>query len=239
MAHVLELKNLHYSYGPIHALDGIDLYVDEGEVVTLIGANGAGKTTTLRTISGFLDKSGMSGEVLYNGTPIQKVNASRIASMGICQVLEGRHIFSRLTVEENLMVGAYKRNDHAGIREDIQEMYKRFPRLEERKKQEGGTLSGGEQQMLAIARALMGRPRFIMMDEPSLGLAPIIVQEIFEIIKGIREDGLPVLLVEQNCNQAIKVADRGYVLETGRIVLEGRAEDLANNEEVKKSYLGG
>lgn len=239
MAHVLELKDLHYSYGPMHALKGISLYVDEGEVVTLIGANGAGKTTTLRCISGFLDRKGVSGEILYNGTPIQKLPSNKIADSGLCQVLEGRHIFPRITVEENLQIGAFRRKNTAGIREDIKRMYKRFPRLEERKKQEGGTLSGGEQQMLAIARALMSRPKCIMMDEPSLGLAPIIVEEIFDIIKSIKNEGLTVLLVEQNCNQALKAADRGYVLETGEIILSGSAQDLASNEEVQKSYLGG
>lgn len=239
MARVLELKDLHYSYGPIHALKGINLYVDEGEVVTLIGANGAGKSTALRCISGLLGKGGLSGEILYKGNPIQKMNANKITGNGIFQVLEGRHIFPRLTVEENLNLGAYRRNDSAEIKDDLKKMYKMFPRLEERKRQEGGTLSGGEQQMLAIARALMGRPDLIMMDEPSLGLAPIIIAEIFEIIKNIKEDGLTVLLVEQNCNQALKAADRGYVLETGEITLEGTSTELANNEDVKKSYLGG
>ena len=239
MGHVLELKDLYYSYGPIKALRGINLYVDEGEVVTIIGANGAGKSTTLKTISGFLDKRGVRGEILYNGQPIQNMPADRITSMGICQCLEGRHIFPKLTVEENLKIGAFKRKDKAGIEEDLKKMYRRFPRLEERKKQEGGTLSGGEQQMLAIARALMGAPKFLMMDEPSLGLAPVFIEEVFNIITDIKKDGLPVLLVEQNCNQALKVSDRGYVLETGEMVLSGTAEELANNEEVQKSYLGG
>jgi len=237
--HVLEVKDLHYSYGPINALRGISFHVDAGECVTLIGANGAGKTTTLRTISGILDKKGIKGDILYFGNPIQKLSSDKIASMGLIQCLEGRRIFPQLTVEENLRIGAFKRKDTAGIEEDIQKMFRRFPRLEERRKQEGGTLSGGEQQMLAIARALMGKPKMLMLDEPSLGLAPIIIAEIFDIIESIKNEGMPVLLVEQNCNQALKVSDRGYVLETGEIVISGTAKELADNEEVQKSYLGG
>jgi len=239
MAHVLELKDLHYSYGPIHALKGINVYVDEGEVVTLIGANGAGKTTTLRAISGFLDRAGISGEIAFMGKPITKAKPTKISNSGVVQCLEGRHIFPQLTVEENLMVGAYMRSDASEVREDIKKLYKRFPRLEERKKQEGGTLSGGEQQMLAIARALISKPKFLMLDEPSLGLAPIIVKEIFDIIADIKKEGLTVFLVEQNCNMALKGSDRAYVLETGEIALFGTSKELANNEEVKKSYLGG
>jgi len=239
MAAILEINNLHYRYGAIHALKGVSLHVNEGEIVTIIGANGAGKTTMLRSISGLLDANGISGEILFEGNPIQKKGAHKIASMGLCQVLEGRHIFPRLTVEENLQIGAYQRKDTAGIKEDLKKVYKRFPRLEERKKQEGGTLSGGEQQMLAIARGLMSRPKLMMMDEPSLGLAPIIVKEIFEIIKDINNDGISVLLVEQNCNIALQTAHRGYVLETGEIVMHDTCEKLICNEEVKKSYLGG
>ena len=239
MAAILEVKDLHCSYGPIHALRGISFHVDEGEVVTLVGSNGAGKTTTLRSLSGLLDNAHVTGEVLFMGQPIHKMKASKVASLGLCQCLEGRHIFPQLTVEENLMIGAFQRNDTAGIQEDLQKMFKRFPRLEERRKQAGGTLSGGEQQMLAIARALMSKPKMLMMDEPSLGLAPIIVAEIFEIVKDINRDGIPVLLVEQNCNMALKVSHRGYVLETGEVTLEGTSEFLANNEEVRKSYLGG
>ncbi len=239
MPAILEVKDLHCSYGPIHALKGVSFHVDEGEVVTLIGANGAGKTTTLRTISGLLDNVTVSGEVLFMGKPIQRTGGNKIAAMGLCQCLEGRHIFPQLTVEENLQIGAYHRSDAAGVREDFEKMFRRFPRLKERRNQEGGTLSGGEQQMLAIARALMSRPKMLMMDEPSLGLAPIVVAEIFEIIKDINRDGMPVLLVEQNCNMALKAAHRGYVLETGEITLEGSSDFLANNEDVKKSYLGG
>ena len=239
MAPILEVKNLHYQYGPIKALKGLDITVDEGEIVTLIGANGAGKTTTLRCISGLLEPKGLSGEILFQGKALQKLGAHTIAGMGLCQVLEGRHIFSRLTVEENLHVGAYRRKSKVGIKEDIEKVYKRFPRLEERKKQEGGTLSGGEQQMLAIARGLMSQPTLMMLDEPSLGLAPIIVKEIFDIIRTIQNDGISVLLVEQNCKMALRTANLGYVLETGNIILHDTAENLLDNEEVKKSYLGG
>lgn len=239
MAALLEINDLHYRYGAIHALKGISLYVNEGEIVTLIGANGAGKTTMLRSISGLLDASGISGEILYMGKPIHKKGAHKIAGMGLCQVLEGRHIFPRLTVEENLQVGAFQRKDTAGVKEDINKIYKQFPRLDERKKQEGGTLSGGEQQMLAIARGLMSKPKLMMMDEPSLGLAPIIVKEIFNIIRDINKDGISVLLVEQNCNMALQTAHRGYVLETGEVMLHDTCEKLICNEQVKKSYLGG
>lgn len=239
MAPIIEINDLHYKYGAIHALKGISLHVDEGEIVTFIGANGAGKTTMLRSISGLLETRGLTGEIKFMGKPIQKKGAHKIASLGLFQVLEGRHIFPRLTVEENLHIGAFQRKDTAGIKDDIKKMYKRFPRLEERKKQEGGTLSGGEQQMLAIARGLMSRPKLMMMDEPSLGLAPLIVKEIFEIIRDINKDGISVLLVEQNCNMALKTAHRGYVLETGEVVLSDRCENLISNEQVKKSYMGG
>lgn len=239
MAVILEISDMHYRYGAIHALKGVSLHVDEGEIVTIIGANGAGKTTLLRNISGLLNISGLSGEILYMGKPIHKRGAHKIAAMAICHVLEGRHIFPRLTVEENLQIGAFQRKDTAGVKEDIKRIYKQFPRLEERKKQEGGTLSGGEQQMLAIARGLMGRPRLMLMDEPSLGLAPIIVKEIFDIIRNINDEGISVLLVEQNCKMALQTAHRGYVLETGEIIMHDTCEKLIGNDEVKKSYLGG
>ncbi len=239
MGTILEIKNLNYKYGAIHALKGVSLHVDEGEIVTIIGANGAGKTTLLRSISGLLDQSGLSGEINFMNNPIHKLGGHKIASIGLCQVLEGRHIFPRLTVEENLHVGAFKRNDKEEIKNDLKKIYDRFPRLEERRNQEGGTLSGGEQQMLAIARALMSKPKLIMMDEPSLGLAPIIVEEIFNIIRDINKDGISILLVEQNCYMALNTAQRGYVLETGEIVLHDTCENLLCDEKVQKSYLGG
>jgi branched-chain amino acid transport system ATP-binding protein len=239
MAAVLEINDLHYRYGAIHALKGVSVVVNEGEIVTLIGANGAGKTTMLRCLSGLLNSNGLTGDIRFMGKSIQKMGAYKIAAMGLCQVLEGRHIFPRLTVEENLFIGAFQRRDVAEIKNDIKNIYKKFPRLEERKKQEGGTLSGGEQQMLAIARGLMSRPKLIMMDEPSLGLAPMIVKEIFKTIKEINKEGIPVLLVEQNCNMALQTANRGYVLETGEITLQDQCDNLICNEQVKKSYLGG
>jgi len=239
MSNILEIHDLTYHYGEIQALRGISLYVEEGEIVTLIGANGAGKTTTLRALSGLLDHRGLGGDVIFIGKSIRNMGGHRIAAMGLGQVLEGRHIFPNLTVEENLMIGAYHRKDFKGIREDIQKMYRNFPRLEERKKQTGGTLSGGEQQMLAIARALVNRPKLLMLDEPSLGLAPIIVEEIFRIIKEINNEGMPVLLVEQNSQMALTTAHRGYVIETGEITMSDTCDNLLNNEEVQKSYLGG
>lgn len=238
MSKLLELKDFHYSYGNIHVVKGIDLYVDEGEIITLIGANGAGKTTTMQTISGLTDAAGVKGEILFNGKPIQKLSGYEITKRGLCQVLEGRHIFSQLTVLENLETGAYLRKDKKGIKDDIQRMYKLFPRLEERKEQLGGTLSGGEQQMLAIARAMVGKPRLLLLDEPSLGLAPLIVKEIFEAIKEIRESGTTIMFVEQNSKIALNTADRGYVMQTGEMILHDTCAALMNNEQVQKAYMG-
>lgn len=238
MSKLLELKDFHYSYGNIHVVKGIDLYVDEGEIITLIGANGAGKTTTMQTISGLTDAAGVKGEILFNGKPIQKLSGHEITKRGLCQVLEGRHIFSQLTVLENMETGAYLRKDKKGIKDDIQRMYKLFPRLEERKEQLGGTLSGGEQQMLAIARAMVGKPRLLLLDEPSLGLAPLIVKEIFEAIKEIRESGTTIMFVEQNSKIALNTADRGYVMQTGEIILHDTCAALMNNEQVQKAYMG-
>lgn len=238
MSALLELKGFHYSYGNIEVVKGINLYVNEGEIVTLIGANGAGKTTTMQAVSGLLPASGIKGEIWFNGERIDRVSGNHIAEKGLCQVLEGRHIFSQLTVEENLKTGAYLRKDKKGVAEDIKKMYSLFPRLEERRNQDGGTLSGGEQQMLAIARALVANPKLLLLDEPSLGLAPIIIEEIFEAIVKIRREGTTILFVEQNSNIALKTADRGYVMQTGEIIMADTTENLRNNEEVKKAYLG-
>ena len=238
MGAMLELHNFQYSYGNIKVVKGIDLYVNEGEMVTLIGANGAGKTTTLRTISGLTEARGVEGEIIFNGKRIEGMKGSRIARMGLVQVLEGRHIFSKLTVEENLRNGAYTRRDTKGIEADLQKIYKRFPRLLERKQQMGGTLSGGEQQMLAIGRALIANPRMILLDEPSLGLAPLIVAEIFEAIREINREGTTVLFVEQNSKIALTTAQRGYVLQTGHMILTDTCESLLHNEDVRKAYLG-
>jgi len=234
---VLEVKDFHFYYGAIHAIKGISMYVNEGEIVALIGGNGAGKTTTLRSISGLLGPIN-HGEIFFNGELINKKKPHKIAAAGLSQVLEGRHVFPQLTVKENLMLGAYSRKDIKGIQEDLEYVFHLFPRLKEREKQLSGTLSGGEQQMLAVGRSLMQRPKLLMMDEPSLGLAPIIVKEIFKTIKKIKDDGMTILLVEQNSKAALSIADRGYVLETGNIILSDTAEGLINNEEVKKSYLG-
>lgn len=238
MRRMLEIDNVHFSYGEIHALKGINLHIDEGEIVALIGSNGAGKTTTLRCISGLLGNI-QKGSIVFMDKAINKMKPSEVSKSGITQVLEGRHVFPHLTVKENLMMGAYLRKDTAEIKNDINKIYARFPRLKEREKQMAGTLSGGEQQMLTIARALMSRPKLILMDEPSLGLAPIIIKEVFDIIKEINREGIPILLVEQNSKAALSIADRGYVLETGEIVMDEKAGDLLNNEKVIKSYLGG
>ena len=238
MSRLLELKDFHYSYGNIHVVKGIDLYVDEGEIITLIGANGAGKTTTMQSISGLTAAGGVRGEILFEGKQIQKHSGHEITKRGLCQVLEGRHIFSQLTVLENLETGAYLRKNKKEVRADIQRMYKLFPRLEERKDQMGGTLSGGEQQMLAIARAMVAKPKLLLLDEPSLGLAPLIVKEIFEAIKAIRETGTTILFVEQNSKIALNTADRGYVMQTGEIILHDTCENLMNNEQVQKAYMG-
>jgi branched-chain amino acid transport system ATP-binding protein len=235
-AAALELRNIHTFYGHIHAIKGISLRVEPGEIVTLIGANGAGKTTTLRTISGIVRPS--EGEVLFNGGRIDRVPPHRIVEMGVCQSPEGRRIFSRMTVQENLEMGAFARRDPAGVKEDLERALELFPRLKERLKQRGGTLSGGEQQMLAIGRALMSRPKVLLLDEPSMGLAPMLVETIFNTIVAINRQGVAVLLVEQNALMALNVANRGYVLETGRIVLEDDARALQQNEQVQKAYLG-
>ena len=238
MTALLELKNFQYSYGNIKVVKGINLHVDEGEMVTLIGANGAGKTTTMQTISGLTSPKGIGGEIWFDGKKISGLKGSRITKMGLVQVLEGRRIFSKLTVEENLLSGAYTRSDRKNIQKDLEDIYRRFPRLLERRTQMGGTLSGGEQQMLAIGRALIAKPKMILMDEPSLGLAPLIVHDIFEIVKQINRDGITVLFVEQNSNIALNTASRGYVMQTGNIVLEDTCERLLANEDVRKAYLG-
>ena len=232
---MLELQDLTVSYGGIQALKGISLQVGEGEIVTLIGANGAGKSTTLRTISG-LEKP-QSGKILYNGVDITGKPSKYMVQNGLILVPEGRLIFPDMTVLENLKIGAYLRRDR-DIDKDIQHMYELFPRLKERSWQMAGTLSGGEQQMLAVGRALMSRPKLLMMDEPSLGLAPLVVRDIFSIIRTIRDSGVTVLLIEQNANAALKVADRGYVLETGRIALEGTGQQLLSDPAVRAAYLG-
>ena len=235
---ILEVKDLHFYYGEIHALKGINLDVEDSEIVTLIGANGAGKTTTLRAISGLWGHIA-HGEVRFMGERIDNQKGYTIAAKGMAQCLEGRHVFSNLTVKENLQMGCYLRRDKAGIKNDFDYVYDLFPRLLERENQHAGTLSGGEQQMLAVGRALMQKPKILMMDEPSLGLAPLIIQEIFSIIKRINKDGMPILLIEQNSNAALKVANRGYVMENGEIVLQDSAANLLVNEDVKKAYLGG
>ncbi len=233
---LLEIKDLSVSYGMISALKGISFEVNEGEVIALIGANGAGKTTTLHTITGLLPAK--TGSIMFDGVDLTKVPAHKIVEMGIAHVPEGRRIFQQLSVLDNLKLGAYIRKDKAGIAQDLENVYARFPRLEERKNQIAGTLSGGEQQMLAMGRALMSKPKIIVMDEPSMGLSPILVSEIFDIIESIRKDGTTVLLVEQNAKKSLAIADRAYVLETGKIVLSGNASDLINDESVKKAYLG-
>ena len=238
MSKILEVKNLHYQYGEIHALKGISLDVEEGEIVTLIGANGAGKTTTLHAISGLLGKIS-GGEIWFMGKRIDGHKGHDIAGMGLAQCLEGRHVFGNLTVMENLQMGAYLRKDKEGIERDFEYVYNLFPRLKERETQGAKTLSGGEQQMLAVGRALMQSPKLLMMDEPSLGLAPLVIQEIFNTIKRINADGIPILLIEQNSNAALKVAKRGYVIENGEIVLADTSANLLANEDVKKAYLGG
>ena len=234
---MLELRNVETFYGNIMALKGINLSVNEGEIITLIGANGAGKSTTLMTICG--SEPPRRGEILFLGKPIHRVEPHEIVSLGVSQVPEGRRIFPLLTVTENLAMGAFLRNDGREIARDMEYVFSLFPILKERRHQPGGTLSGGEQQMLAISRALMARPRLLLLDEPSLGLAPLVFQLIFRMIPKInRENGTTILLVEQNANMALKIAHRGYVLENGRITLEGAAESLLNNEEVKRAYLG-
>lgn len=234
---MLKIENLHVYYGGIHALKGISLEVPENKIVTLVGANGAGKSTTLRSISGLVLSA--SGKISFMGEDITNKNTVDIVKKGVTLVPEGRRIFANLTVLENLKMGAYARKDKEGIQKDIERVYEMFPRLKEREWQAAGTLSGGEQQMLAIGRALLSRPKLLMMDEPSLGLAPILVQEVFEIIKYIHEkEGMTILLIEQNAHLALQIADYGYVLETGKIVLEGPGQELAANPEVRQAYLG-
>lgn len=234
---MLELTDIKVNFGAVNALKGISLHVDEGEIVTLIGANGAGKTTTLRTIAGIVKPK--SGKIIFQGKNITNTAAPDVVKLGISLVPEGRRIFSTMTVMENLEMGAYTRNDKEEIKKDYQKVFEKFPRLLERKSQVAGTLSGGEQQMLAIGRALMSRPKLMLLDEPSMGLAPIIVNDIFSIIKDINKGGTTVLLVEQNASMALGCADRAYVIKNGQIEIEGSSADLLNNEEVKNAYLGG
>ena len=234
---MLKVDNINVVYGAIHAIKGISIDVSDKEIVTLIGSNGAGKSTTLRTISGLMKPK--TGTIKFEDKDITGVSAHKIVGMGLCQVPEGRHVFSNMTVMENLQLGAYLRKDKAGISQDLEDVFKKFPRLLERKLQVAGTLSGGEQQMLAMGRALMSRPRLLLLDEPSMGLAPLLVKEIFNIIKEINESGTTILLVEQNAKMALDIADKAYVLETGRITLAGTAKELQNSEAVQKAYLGG
>ncbi|HBK98166.1 MAG TPA: ABC transporter ATP-binding protein [Microcoleaceae bacterium UBA10368] len=233
---MLEIKDIHTYYGNIHALKGVSLTVSQGEVVTLIGSNGAGKTTTLRTIQGLLRPR--QGTVLFEGKPLESLSTEAIVRLGISQSPEGRLIFPRMTVQENLEMGAYLRNDTLGIKSDMEKALNLFPRLRERISQKGGTLSGGEQQMLAIGRALMSRPRLLLLDEPSMGLAPMLVSQIFAIIRDINAQGTTILLVEQNARMALSVAHRGYVIQTGQVVVTGTARDLQSNETVRQAYLG-
>ena len=234
---MLKIENINVFYGAIHAIKGISLEVNEGQIVTLIGANGAGKSTILRTISGLLKPK--SGEITFEGKGIAGKPAQDIVKLGISQVPEGRRVFANMTVLENLELGAYIRSDKQGIKDDMEVVFQRFPRLKERLTQLAGTLSGGEQQMLAMGRALMSRPRLLLLDEPSMGLAPLLVKEIFSIIKDINTTGTTILLVEQNANMALSIAHQAYVLETGRITLSGDAKELAESEEIRKAYLGG
>ncbi len=233
---MLEVRDLEVNYGSINAIKKISFDVNEGEVIALIGANGAGKTTTLHTITGLLKAK--SGSVMFDGKELLKIPPHKIVEMGMAHVPEGRRIFQQLTVYKNLTLGAFTRKDKSAIDETLQMVYSKFPRLEERKKQIAGTLSGGEQQMLAMGRALMSKPKIVLMDEPSMGLSPLFVAEVFKIIEEIRASGTTVLLVEQNAKKALEIADRAYVLETGKIVLSGDAHELMNNDSVKKAYLG-
>lgn len=234
---LLEVKGLEVYYGVIQALKGIDFEVNEGEIVTLIGANGAGKTTTMQSVIGLIPPK--AGTVSFEGKEITHLPCHKIVSLGMSQVPEGRRVFQELTVYQNLLMGAYIQKDKKAIKEDIEKIYARFPRLEERKNQIAGTLSGGEQQMLAMGRALMSRPKLLMLDEPSMGLSPLLVDEVFTIIKDLNKEGTTVLLVEQNAGKSLAISDRAYVLENGKIVLSGTGEELLQSEEVKKAYLGG
>lgn len=233
---LLNVKNINVYYGVIQAIKDVSFEVNEGEIVALIGANGAGKTSIMKTVSGLLHSQG--GSIIFDGQDISKLSAHKIPGMGLVQVPEGRRIFTEMTVLENLEMGAYLRKDKEGIQQDLEKIYQHFPRLKERKNQLAGTLSGGEQQMLAMGRALMAKPKLLLLDEPSMGLSPILVSEIFDIIKKINADGVTVLLVEQNANKALSIANRAYVLETGAITVSGDADDVANNPKVKEAYLG-
>ena len=237
MGEMLRVSDLNVFYGSIHAIKDISFHVDEGEIVTLIGANGAGKTTTMHAISGLLKPR--SGTIDFLGSRLSSLEAHKIIRLGLAQVPEGRRVFSHLTVQENLSMGAFTRKDGASaIAQDLEMVFDRLPRLKERRKQQAGTLSGGEQQMLAIGRALMCKPKMLLLDEPSMGLSPLLVKEIFKIIEDVNKDGVTVLLVEQNAKMALEIADRAYVLETGTVKMEGPADELANNIEVRKAYLG-
>lgn len=233
---MLEVKNLSVSYGAIEAVKDISFTVNAGEIVSLIGANGAGKTTTLHTITGLVPAK--SGSVMYNGVDLLKTYNNKIVTLGMAHIPEGRHVFTRMSVEENLEMGAFSLKDQSDLKKDLDMVYGLFPRLKERRNQKAGTLSGGEQQMLAMGRALMSHPKTILMDEPSMGLSPKLVKEIFSIIRKLHEQGITILLVEQNAKMALSIADRAYVLETGRITMEGDAKELLNNEQVRKAYLG-
>ena len=235
MAEILNIENINVYYGQIHALKDVSLKVNEGEIVALIGANGAGKTTTLRTVSGLLRSK--TGSIKFMGNDISHTEAHKLVSMGVAHVPEGRHVFLQMTVQENLEMGAY--TNSANLKEGLADVYERFPRLKHRMNQIAGTLSGGEQQMLAMGRALMSKPKLMMLDEPSMGLAPILVQQIFDIVKELNKAGTTILLVEQNAEMALEVADRAYVLETGKIKLSGTGKELAQSDEIKKAYLGG
>lgn len=233
---LLEVKDINVYYGVIHAIKNVSFEVEQGEIVALIGANGAGKTSIMHTISGLIHTQG--GTIGFDGNDISKLSAHKIPGLGLVQVPEGRHVFTQMTVMENLEMGAFLRKDKEEIQKDLERVFQRFPRLEERKMQMAGTLSGGEQQMLAIGRALMAKPKLLLLDEPSMGLSPILVNEIFDIIQKINKDGVTVLLVEQNANKALSIAHRAYVLETGKITISGNANDVANNPKVKEAYLG-
>lgn len=233
---MLEVKNLSVSYGAIEAVKDISFTVNAGEIVSLIGANGAGKTTTLHTITGLVPAK--SGSVMYNGVDLLKTHNNKIVTLGMAHIPEGRHVFTRMSVEENLEMGAFSLKDQSDLKKDLDMVYGLFPRLKERRNQKAGTLSGGEQQMLSMGRALMSHPKTILMDEPSMGLSPKLVKEIFSIIRKLHEQGITILLVEQNAKMALSIADRAYVLETGRITMEGDAKELLNNEQVRKAYLG-
>ena len=233
---MLEVKNLSVSYGAIEAVKDISFTVNAGEIVSLIGANGAGKTTTLHTITGLVPAK--SGSMMYNGVDLLKTHNNKIVTLGMAHIPEGRHVFTRMSVEENLEMGAFSLKDQSDLKKDLDMVYGLFPRLKERRNQKAGTLSGGEQQLLAMGRALMSHPKTILMDEPSMGLSPKLVKEIFSIIRKLHEQGITILLVEQNAKMALSIADRAYVLETGRITMEGDAKELLNNEQVRKAYLG-